>query len=149
VNEAAPVAPIVAGGVVTERLGGFWSKPKDITTPFPVHAVPVPAPAPVAVKERPTVSLEAPIAVKSVVPMLAMTYVDPTVNDPAVTLVRVVVFPALSAETTHSSFLPSPESVALPVQLPVRPPVGAQVALLELLGAADPLVAFHAAISPV
>jgi len=103
----------------------------------------------VAVNERPTVLLEAPIAVKSVVPMLAITYAVPTVKDPAVTLVRVVVFPALSAETTHSSFLPSPESVALPVQLPVKPPVDAHAAGVPLVGATDPLVAFHAAISPV
>jgi hypothetical protein len=48
-------------------------------------AVPVPDPAPVAVNFKPTVFAEAPIAVKSVVPIVAIVYVDPTIKFPAVT----------------------------------------------------------------
>jgi len=51
---------------------------------FLLVAVPVPEPTPVATNRTPTVLAEAPIAVKSVVPTTAITYVVPTTKLPAV-----------------------------------------------------------------
>jgi hypothetical protein len=47
------------------------------------YATPVPDPAPVAVNDTPTVFEAAPIAVKSVVPTVLISYFLPTTNAPA------------------------------------------------------------------
>ena len=52
--------------------------------------MPVPAPTPVATKTTPTVFEAAPIAVKSVVPIVAITYVTPITNKPAFALEVIV-----------------------------------------------------------
>ena len=49
------------------------------------EAVPSPVPAPLAVKYNPTVFADAPIKVKSVVPVVNILYSIPTTNAPAVT----------------------------------------------------------------
>jgi hypothetical protein len=51
-----------------------------------VFAVPVPEPDPVAVKVIPTVLLEAPIKVKSVLPIVTIVYESPAIKDPALTI---------------------------------------------------------------
>ena len=52
--------------------------------------MPVPEPTPVATKTTPTVFEAAPIAVKSVVPIDAITYVTPITNPPALALEVIV-----------------------------------------------------------
>jgi hypothetical protein len=62
-----------------------------------VFAVPVPVPAPVATKLIPTVLLEAPIKVKSVLPIVVIVYSSPITKDPALIVTSAGYDPILPA----------------------------------------------------
>jgi hypothetical protein len=79
--------------------------------------------------------------------MDAIVYTAPAEKDPAATLDRVEVFPALSAATTQSVCAPSAGRVELPLQLLGRPAAAVQTAEVPLTGGAAPFVRFQAAIS--
>ena len=77
-----PTAPVpVTPLKVISRAPLVFAIP--LISTYAIEAVPLPDPTPVAVKVSPTVLADAPIKVKSVVPIDVIRYSCPTKNDPA------------------------------------------------------------------